>query len=68
MPVEGDVNYLNMEIKLKTGPVKINIGGNPVIAGAKGSILIDSYAKQATGQAPPMPIFILFKAIFGSGS
>ncbi|MCH7658174.1 MAG: RHS repeat-associated core domain-containing protein [Bacteroidetes bacterium] len=64
-PFGSDIDNFTMGMKVKIGPARINVGWNPAIAGAKGILVMDSYAKQATGKAPPMPMFIIFKALFG---
>ena len=65
LPIGTDVDNYNMGMSVKAGPLKVSAGGNPALAGIQGAAMINTYAIQATGQAPPTPVFTLFRMIFG---
>ena len=52
-------------MNLAGGRIKGGFTFNPKKAGIQGVSLMDGYAKMSTGQAPPTPVFMLIKMLFG---
>ena len=61
----SSISNWDFGVNFSGGPIKGGFTFNPKMAGIQGVALMDGYAKMSTGQAPPTPVFMLIKMLFG---